>query len=110
MFSVMPRRSIATFDRVRIVPLCQEGLSSREVSRTSQNEQKRCCSDIGRYRDTETVDDMRRSGRPKATTAVDDRYLRNMLNNTFRAAIGSRVSTQTVRNRLYDAQLGSRRP
>ena len=29
----MPRRSIATFDRVRIVTLCQEGLSSREVSR-----------------------------------------------------------------------------
>ena len=65
---------------------------------------------MGRHRDTGTVDGMRRSGRPKVSTAVDDRYLRNMLNNTFRAAIGSRVSTQTVRNRLYDAQLGSRRP
>ena len=31
--SAMPRRSIATFDRIRIVTLCQEGLSSREVSR-----------------------------------------------------------------------------
>ena len=47
-----------------------------------------------RYRDTGTVDDMRRSGRPKATTAVDDRYIRisarrnpernaTMLNNAF---------------------------
>ena len=32
--------------------------------------------DIGRYRDTGTVDDMRRSDRQKATTVVDDRYLR----------------------------------
>ena len=29
----MPRRSISTFDRVHIVMLCQEGFSSREVSR-----------------------------------------------------------------------------
>ena len=64
---------------------------------------------------------MRRSGRPKATTAVDDRYLRIsarrnpesnaiMLNNAFCAATGRRDSTQTVINRLHDAQLHSRRP
>ena len=58
---------------------------------------------------------MRRSGRPKVTTAVDDHYLRisaqrnpesnaSMLNNAIRAA------TQTVLNRLHDAQLHSRRP
>ena len=64
---------------------------------------------------------MRRSGRPKATTAVDDRYLRisarmnpesnaSMLNNAFCTATGRRVWTQTVRNKLHDAQLHSRRP
>ena len=64
---------------------------------------------------------MRRSGRPKATTAVDDRYLRisarrnpvsnaTMLNNAFRSATGCRDSTQTVQNRLHDAQLHSQRP
>ena len=74
-----------------------------------------------RVRDTGTVDEMRRSGRPKATTAVDDRYVRisarrnpesnaTMLNNPFRAATGRRDSTQTVRNRLHDAQLHSRCP
>ena len=74
-----------------------------------------------RYRDTGTVDDMHRSGRPKDTTAVHDRYLRiaarknpesnaTMLNDAFRAATGRRDSTQTVRNRLHDAQLHSRRP
>ena len=76
---------------------------------------------MGRYRDTGTVDDMRRSDRPKANTEVDDCYLRisarrnpesnaTMLNNTFRGATGRRLSTQTVRNRLHDAQLHSRRP
>ena len=64
---------------------------------------------------------MRRLGHPKTTTAVDDCYLRIsaprnpesnsiMLNNAFRAVIGLRVSTQTVRNRLHDVQLHSRRP
>ena len=68
---------------------------------TSQNELKRCCSDMGRYRDTGTVNDMCRTGHPKATTAVDDRYLRisarrnpesntTILNNAFRAATGRR--------------------
>ena len=87
----------------------------------SQNDPKRCCSDMRKYRDTGTFGDMGRSGRPKATTAVDDRYVRisarrnpessaTMLNNTFRAATRRRDSTQTVRNRLHDAQLHSRRP
>ena len=73
-----------------------------------------------RYRDTGTIDDMRRSGRPKVIIAVDDRYLRisarrnpesnaTMLNNAFRAATGRRVPTQTVRNRLHDVQLQFRR-
>ena len=64
---------------------------------------------------------MRRSGRPNATTAVDDRYIRisarrnpesnaTRLNNALRAAIGRPVSTQSVRNWLNNAQLQSRRP
>ena len=88
---------------------------------TSQRELKRCCSDMGRYKDTGTGDDMRRSGLPKTTTAVDDFYLRisarrnpennaAMLNNVFRAATGRHVSTQIVRNRLHYVQLHSRRP
>ena len=75
----------------------------------------------GRYRDTGSIDDMRRSGSPKSTIAVDDRYSRIsarsnperntiMLNIAFRAATGRRDSTETIRNRLHDAQLHSRRP
>ena len=82
---------------------------------------KAMCSYMWRCRDTGTVDDMRPSGLPKATTAVDDRYLRisarrnpvsnaTMLNNALRAATERHDSTQTVRNRLHNAQLHSRRP
>ena len=106
------------FSRIRIVTLCQEGLSSREVSRRLRVNQSNVVRTWG---GTGTVDNMRRSGRSKATIAVDDRYLRisarrnpernaTMLNNDFRATTGRRVSTQTVRNRLHDVQLHSRRP
>ena len=61
---------------------------------------------MGRYKDTGTVDDMCRSGLPKATTAVDDRYLRisarrnpesnaTMLNNAIRAATGCLIRNFT---------------
>ena len=71
---------------------------------------------MGRYRDIGTVDGIRRSGCPKATTAVRISARRNpesnatLLNNAFRAATGRRVSIQTARNRLHDAQLHSRSP
>ena len=117
----MPRRSIPAFSLFCIVTLCQEGFSSREVSRRLRVNQGDVVQTCRRYRDTGTVDDMLRSGCPKATTADDDHYLqilawRNpesnvaMLNNAFRAATGRRVWTQTVRNRLHDAQLHSRHP
>ena len=117
----MPRRSIATFDRVRIVTFCQEGLSSWEVSRRLRVNESDVVRTWGGTEIQGIVDDMHRSGRPKVTTAVDDRYLRisarrnpesnaTMLNNAFLAARGRRNSTQTVRNRLYDAQFHSRRP
>ena len=119
--SFMPGRSTPTFARIRIVTLSQEGLSWREVSWRPRVNQSDVVWTCRRDRDTGTVDDMRRSGRPKASTAVDYLYLRisarrnpesnaTMLNNAFSAATGRRLSTQTVRNRLHDAQLHSRRP
>ena len=100
---------------------CQEGLSSREVSRYFRLNKSDVVQTWRRYRDTGAVDDMHCSGCPRATTAVDDRYLQisarrnpesntTMLNNAFTAATGRCVLTQTVRNRLHDAQLHSQRP
>ena len=123
MLSVVPPCLEGQFRRLLVSTLlcCVRKSSHKGSFQTSQSERKRCCSGMGTYRDTGTVDDMRHSGRPKATTTVDDRYLRisarrnpesnvTMLNNAFRAATGCRVSTETVRNRLHDAQLQSRRP
>ena len=118
--SVMPGRSIPTFAHIRNFTLCLEELSLREVSRRLRVNQSDVVRTWRRYRDTGTVDDMRRSGRPRAATAVYDRQYRisarrypesnaTMLNNAFRAATGRRVSTQNVRNRLHDALLHSRR-
>ena len=95
------------FVRIRIVTLCQEVLSSREVSRRLRVNQSDVVRTWRRYRVTGTGNDMRHSGHPKATTAVDDCYLwisarRNtesnatMLNNAFHAATGCRVSTQIL--------------
>ena len=109
----MPRRSIPTFACIRFVTLCQEELSSREVSRRLRVNESDIVQTWRKYRDTGTVNDMHCSGHPKANTAVDDRYLRistrrnpesnaTMLNNAFCAATGRHVSTQTVRNRLHD--------
>ena len=115
----MHRRSVPTFAHISIITLCQEGLSSREVSRRLKVNQSNVVRTWRRYRDTGTVDEIRRSGCTKATTAVHDRYLRisarwnpennaTMLNNSFCAAMGRFLLT--VRNRLHDVQLHSWRP
>jgi transposase len=60
-------------------------------------------------------------GRERSTTQAQDRFIvlqarrqrfsnATALRNDFQNAIGARVSTQTVRNRLHDAVLRSRRP
>jgi len=119
--STMPRRTISQFNRVRLVSLCQKGLSTRDVCRRHGVKQSDVVRTWRRYRETGTFDDMPRSGRSRATTAVVDRYLRisarrnpdsyaTMLNNAFCAETGRRITTQTVGNTLHDAQLHSRLP
>ena len=72
----MPRRSITNFNRVMIVSLCHEGLSSRQVAKRLGLNQSDVVPTWNRFRNTGNVDDMPRSGRPRATTECDDRYLR----------------------------------
>lgn len=92
---------------MRIVSLCQEGLSSREVASCLGLNQSDVVRTWNRFRNPGIVDDMSRSGRPRATTECDDRYLRiiatrnaentaGMINNDFQTATGRRVSNQTV--------------
>ena len=58
---------------------------SREVLQTSQSEPKRCCSDMGRYRDTGTVDDMRRSDRQRLLLQLMTATYRFQLGGTLKA-------------------------
>ena len=61
-----------------------------------------------RYRDAGIVDDMRRSGRPTATTAVDDRYLRNSarrnpeINATMLKMLFVQPQDDVIRLKLYE--------
>lgn len=74
-----------------------------------------------RYQETGKVTDLPRKGRPRSTTADQDRKLVNkvmedrhltstQLRHSFLAATGVSVSEQTVRNRLHAVNLRARRP
>lgn len=85
------------------------GITKGEVSRL-----------LAKHRQTATVKDRQRSGRPRATTAQDDRRIANdARRNRFKPArqirddlqgVIGRVSRQTVNRRLLAANLHSRRP
>lgn len=74
-----------------------------------------------RYRETGEYSRRRGQGRKRKTTRLQDRYIVNCalrnrtttardLQNTLRTATGVEISDQTVRNRLMEANLRSRRP
>ncbi|CAF4872624.1 unnamed protein product [Pieris macdunnoughi] len=74
-----------------------------------------------RYRETGEYSQRRGQGRKRKTTRLQDRYIVNCalrnrtttardLQNTLRTATGVEISEQTVRNRLLEANLRSRRP
>lgn len=72
-----------------------------------------------RYNATQSVQDRARSGRPRITSVAQDRYirLRHLRDRTLTATSTTtevpglrRISDQTVRNRLREAGLASRRP
>ena len=73
-----------------------------------------------RFRETHTVRDRPRSGRPRVTTPAEDRYLlisalrirtvtANALRRSLRTATHTNVSDQTVRNRLRARNVRPRR-
>jgi len=72
-----------------------------------------------RYQVNGSTRDLARSGRPRVTTAAQDRYIRlRHLRERFTTATSTastipgmrRISDQTVRNRLRDAGIRARRP
>lgn len=115
------RPSMTLNDRLIAIGMLNGGSSVNHVARHFQVHERTIYRLQSRYRQTNSVKDRPRSGRPKKTTQREDRYLvtssrRNRfltstaLANRLHAATGTRVSFGTVRNRLRAAALRGRRP
>ena len=107
----MPRWTITTNDRVRIMTLREEGLFTRDVARREHWSQSDVVRTWNRFQLTVSVEVIHRKGRPRSTGAQDDRYLQLLsrryrglsapdLTSAFEGATGGHISHETVRKLL----------
>ncbi|XP_067668323.1 uncharacterized protein [Haliotis asinina] len=101
------------------IGLLEDGQSQRAVARRMNIHQSAISRLWERYRRQTSAADAPRSGRPRATTAAQDRSIQvHHLRHRSATAISTaqqiprlrRLSLQTVRNRLREAVLRARRP
>jgi len=115
------RRHLTIEEASRAIGYLQTGLSQRQVGLQFNVSHTVIGRLWTRYQETNSVQRRPKSGRPKSTTAHQDRQLtllakRNRLksgvtlNREFRAASGVQISVQTVRNRLHASGLHAKRP
>lgn len=101
----------------RIVALIEDGRSQTYIATVMGINQSSVSRAVGRYRETGSYRRRPIPGRPSCTTPADNRYLRlqalrrrhvtaRQLQNDLARARNTRVSTQTIRNRLR--QIGIR--
>lgn len=121
-FLTMPqRRRLSDVDRGMALAWLRQGIALREVARRLAVSLSVIQRLRDRFANTGSVREPRRSGRPRMTTRQQDRYivltaLRNRtvtattLRGQLRTASNVNVSDQTIRNRLHEANLRSRRP
>ena len=122
MSNVIPRRPGMTFEqRERDIGMLTTGMSARDVAGHFQRHESTISRLLKRFQQTGNVADPSRSGRPRKTTPLSDRFLptssrRNRflscqkLGRLLRNATGTRVCDRTVRNRLHAARLKACRP
>lgn len=114
-------RRLQNDERLRAIGMLQMGSTQQAVANMLRVSQSVICRLWNRYQQTQNVRDRPRSGRPRATTRVQDRYIRtqvlrnraqtaNQLAVNLQQATGIRVTPQTIRNRLHAAHLHARRP
>ncbi len=107
--------------RERAIGMLDAGLTAWNVARRMNVHETTISRLRTRYRDTGATLDRPRSGRPRVTTRNQDRYIllihlrdrQLCVTNTARDTPGThnpRVSGQTIRRRLYEANLRARRP
>ncbi|GFS49153.1 transposable element Tcb2 transposase [Trichonephila clavipes] len=120
--STMSQRSHLTDSEAwRVVGRLEGGQTQAEVAQAIGVSQSVISRIWNRFLETESVGRRPGQGRRRATMPYEDRFLvltarrhRNMnatlLQQHLRSAIGTTVSTQTVRNRLHGVGLYDRRP
>lgn len=113
--------SLTVADVSKIVALIEDGRSQRYVSRTLEIPRTTVQDAWNRYLETGTCERRAGSGRKRVTTLVDDRFLvLNTLRDRRSTAVqlqhrlltvrGIQISERTIRRRLVESGLNSRRP
>ena len=122
IFVTMPRRITPTGDdRSRAITLLSLGYTQREVARRLRVSQSVISRLKLRHQLIGSVDERPRSGRPRCTRAAQDRHIVLQakrqrlksaveLNAEFIRTHRIRMSAQTYRNRLHDANLRAQKP
>ena len=115
------RRHLSQDEMNRGIGMLHSGLSQRHVANVLGVSQSVVSRMWNRFIATGNVRHLYAGGRERSTNEVQDRFLvvqarRHRFDNAttlrrdFQNATGVRISTQTIRNRLHDAGLRSRRP
>lgn len=105
--------------RQSVITLRREGQSLRQIARTLQVSVSAVAKTIKRVEETGTHEDRTRSGRPKATSESENKFIRvTSLRNRqlsardiqaqLNASRSTEVSTSTVQRRLREAGLTGR--
>ena len=105
-------------ERERAVGMLLAGTSKRNVSRIFRCSWNTVSSLWNRYQQTGSTSDQPRSGRPRVTTRAEDNHIRlrhlrdrcHTATSTANTLFRSRITAQTVRNRLRSVNLRPRRP
>ncbi|PIO25555.1 hypothetical protein AB205_0200290 [Aquarana catesbeiana] len=115
---MVKKRQLTVEDRQTIVDLKREGLSCREIAKKVQVSVNAVSYTVKRHSETGGNWDRNRSGRPKATTKMEDKFLRitsrrneKLTAQQLRAQLNlgrrKQVSLSTVKRRLNAAGLSS---
>ena len=115
------RPSLSSNERARALGMLQLGLSTRRVAAIYGVAYSTMSRIMVQFNATNSVNDSRRSGRPKATTHFQDNLIRTLtlrnrtitaraLQGQLQTAAGVTLSDQTIWNRLHAAGLRARRP
>ena len=108
------RRHLDTENAIRAVNMLEQGKSQRAVANRIGVSRRAIRNVWERFQETGSVARTPRSGRIRATTRQEDRYIRitahrgertvtaRALQTQLRQSTGTQVSDQTIRNRLHE--------